>query len=107
MIDVSTEMLMGVALGIVIPLLIWGLRMYYMVRTTLEMHRKPDTHGFGNGNTNRLLAKMMAEQEAIHKENMSSAKTTRYTIRELSHYVRWDAQNRTGKKPPPYVRNGN
>jgi len=106
MIEISTDVLIGVVIGIVIPILLWGMKMYWMTKRNLNMHLDPEEYGFGSNSTNVLLEDLMEKQAVIHRENMASDKSSRYAIRELSHYVRWDTRQRMGKEPPPYVRNG-
>lgn len=105
-VSISTDTLIGIGIGIVVPVLFWGLRLFWMAKHNHKIHENPDKHGFGSSSTNTLLEDLMDAQKVIHTEHMNANKSLRYTIKELSHYVRWDATQRTGKVPPPYVRNG-
>jgi hypothetical protein len=94
--EVSSAMMWGIISVVGVPVLLWGARVYWMTKRCLD----------GHGDTNKLVVTLTGSQQTIHRENMSSARSTRYALRELSHYVRWDTEQRTGKKPPPYVANG-
>lgn len=107
MIELSVEFIVGICLGIVIPIILWAVRLHWITKRVLDMHMDPDEHGFGTEGTNSLIADLIDKQSVMHAEHMGSTKSLRYTIRELSHYVRWSAKHQTGKEPPPYVRNGN
>lgn len=104
--SVSMDTVIGLIIGVIIPIMFWGLRLFWMAKHSHKIHANPDDHGFGTGGTNELLRTLIDNQNEIHIDHMSANKSLRYTIRELSHYVRWDATQRTGKTPPPYVRNG-
>lgn len=100
------EIQLGIITAILVPVLLFVWRLSAMVKKTYEMHHDPDEHGFGTETTNTLLLQHMKEETDMHQESIASTKELRHTIRELSHYVRWAAKERTGKTPPPYVRNG-
>ena len=100
----TNEMLMGIGFGAGVPILIWATRLHLMTKRILNMHLSPDDYGFGTGSTNKLISTLIEKQDVIHRENMGSTTALRHAVRELSHYVRWDTKERTGKQPPPYVR---
>jgi len=97
----STVILMS---ALVIPVLLFIWKMASMIKRTHDMHHAPDEHGFGTETTNKLLLQHMEEESEMHRESLDSLKLLRHTIRELSHYTRWAAEQSVGKKPPPYVR---
>ncbi len=98
--------LIGICFAFIIPTVLFWWRLHYVVRSTHEMHKEPDEHGFGSETTNTLLLQHMKEEAEQHRESIDATKRLTHTIRELSHYVRWMSQQQTGKAPPPYVRNG-
>lgn len=77
--------------------------MHFMTNRILQMHLNANDHGFGTGNTNKLISNLISKQDDIHRENLGSTIALRYSIRELTHYVRWDTKQRSGKEPPPFM----
>ena len=59
------------------------LRIHADSKAVLAMHKDPDKHGFGTSEQDELLAGL-----------------TR-AIKALTHYIAWDIEDRTGKRPPP------
>lgn len=82
-ITISTDMMIGLVLGVALPCLFWALRVYSMVKHTREMHIQTSE-----------------QQDDYH----ASIKSLRYAFKELSHFMRWMVKEQTGKEPPPYVR---
>jgi len=103
-ITISTDMLIGLFMGVAVPLLIFGLRMYTLVKQTRDMHLAPDEHGFGSGEIKALMEEHFSEEETFHREYVNSIKALRYAMKELTHFTKWSVTERTGKEPPPYVR---
>ena len=68
-------------------------RIKAVVTETLLMHRKPDEYGFGIG-----------PLESIASRQMNILREQRDCMRELVSLVRWESEERTGKKAPPFVR---
>ncbi len=97
---------LAVAGGVGIPVVLWAARMYWITKKTLNMHLDPDKYGFGTGKTNILISQMMVHQEKSTDRIVDSSDSLRDSIRELSHYVKWDTKQRTGDMPPPYTRHG-
>ncbi len=77
------------AAALVIPWLFWVATKLRAVcrqsQAALEMLEHPQASGFGT-----------LGFEGVIRDNTRA-------IRELSHYVRWNTQEQTGKAPPPYV----
>ncbi len=79
--------ILGVGVPAILSWCIWAswvlLRIQADTKKIVLMHQDPDKYGFGTGATNNLV-------DALTR-----------AIRELTHYIRWDIEDRTGKKPPP------
>lgn len=58
----------------------------------VDMHKAPDQYGFGTGKTNVLISDF----------HTSLVNNTR-AIKGLTHYIRWLAEQQTGKKSPPPI----
>jgi len=101
---VSSDMILGIALGVGVPMLGWAFRIFWLVNATHKMHLKPDEHGFGSATTEALLINHFKVEEGLQRDAVSATKALRFAIKELSHYTRWSVKQRTGKEPPPYVR---
>jgi len=104
-ITLSSDLGLGILLGIGIPSLLWAMRLFYLVKQTRDMHLAPDKYGFGSSNLKELLVANLETQEENQREYLQQASALRYAFKELSHYTRWSIKTRTGKEPPPYVRN--
>lgn len=78
-------------LGTAVPMLLaWGIWLSWVARGAradtaelVAMHKEPDKHGFGTLNTNGFVRELTV------------------AIQSLTHYIRWDIEDRTGKRPPP------
>ena len=72
-----------------VPFVLWAsltLRTNNLQLTRLvQMHEHPENTGFGTVGMTEVI----------------KANTT--AIRELSHYVQWQTEQTSGKKPPPFV----
>lgn len=104
----TDDMVIALIIGVGAPLLLWSLRMYWMTHRILNLHLPPevDEGGFG---TKEIAEKLEAQTAMIDRslsQSLASNNALKHSIRELSHYVRWDTKERTGNTPPPYVRNG-
>jgi len=55
------------------------------VNRTLKMHYRPDDHGFGTGDTNKLI-----------EENIRA-------IEQLTGLIQWLTKKQTGESPPPHI----
>ena len=100
--EISLQELVGTILAIVVPVLFWCWRVsanqkHVMdsIETLTEMHCDEDST-FSTKETNRLLRRHIAQEE-------SALKTLNATLRELTHYIRWQTTQTTGKKPPPFI----
>jgi len=100
------ELIVGVITAIVIPVLLWAWSLHRITKELHSMHLDPDTFGFGTGQTNKLLEAHIADEMDAHRAAIEATRDVKHAIRELTHYSRWAAEQRIGKKPPPYVRNG-
>lgn len=105
-IQISFGALVGLVLGVIIPTLLYWWRLHYLTTQLHDMHKSPDEHGFGTASTNKMLEEHMDHEEEMQRKTLDALKYLTHTIRELSHYVRWLAEQQVGKKPPPFVRNG-
>lgn len=88
-ITVSLELAIGVLLGFIIPILLYFWRMHRLAiehKVTLEEH--------------------IQREEGFLDQTVTETSKVKYAVRELSHYMKWIAEEQTGKRPPPYVRNG-
>jgi hypothetical protein len=103
-VTISVDLLVGLLIGIGLPILLWGFRMFAMTKQMRDMHLEPDEHDFGTVITNELLRKNLEVQAAHQREYINSNKALRYAFKELSHFMRWMVKENTGKEPPPYVR---
>ncbi len=101
---VSLDLVIGLIAGVLIPLVLFFWRIHHITTRTHEMHVNPDDFGFGTGETNQLLAKHMKDEEEMHRVAISTSKRLDYTIKELTHYIRWGYREQHGKEAPPYVR---
>lgn len=88
-ITVRLDVAITILLGVIIPMLLYFWR----------MHRLASNH-------DENLSKHIQDEETIMKESLEEMKKIKYGIREISHYSRWLAEKQTGKRPPPYIRNG-
>lgn len=68
-----------------------------MVGESLKMQNDPEKYGFGTSG----LIKVMEAQGQDYKRILESQ---RDCLRELVHLHRFEAEERTGMKIPPYVR---
>lgn len=100
----STDMVTGMVLGVGIPILLWAMRLFYLVKQTRDMHLDPDKYGFGSARLESLLSENLGKLDDHERDYLSATKALRYAIKELSHYTKWSVTERTGKEPPPYVR---
>lgn len=100
----SSDMIIGIILGVGIPMLLWATRIFYLVKQTRDMHLSPDKYGFGTINVEKLLSANLETQAENQREYLHQASALRYAFKELSHYMRWSIKQGTGKEPPPYVR---
>ena len=103
---VSTDLLLGLLLGVLLPAFVWGVRMFYMTKQLRNMHLDPDKHGFGTNGLYEALEEHFKVEDEFHREYIGSTNALRYAIKELSHFMRWMVKENTGKTPPPYVRGG-
>lgn len=101
---ISIDTALGIAMGILVPLLLWGWKFHGMVKDTKEMHLDPDKYGFGTRTTNTLLQQHMKDEMEQHREYIAATKELKYVIQELSHYVQWMIKAEKGYQAPPYVR---
>jgi hypothetical protein len=88
-ITVSLEVAIGVVLGVIVPVLLYFWRMHSLA-----------------SNHKTSLSDHIEKEEKFLEESLEETKKVKYAIRELSHFSKWLAEMQTGKKPPPYVRNG-
>lgn len=93
--ELSNEMVFGIVTAVVIPLVIWGYKMFAMLKTLLVMHEDPDKYEFGTTATNDML------RETNDELTKATAEQTRQ-LKELVHYTKamcLIANN--GKEVPP------
>jgi hypothetical protein len=76
-----------------------------LAKKTLDMHKDPEDHGFGTNRTNALLSQHMDDEMEMHRQGLKATASLQRTIRELTHYVRWSAKQRSGEEPPPFIDN--
>lgn len=88
----DAETIQWIAGALMIPGLAWATSVIWLLRDIkmcsdklMEMLERPERHGFGT-----------SEMSKVVSDNTKA-------IRELSHYVKWSAEQTTGAKPPPYV----
>ena len=79
--EVSNEMIFGVVTVAVIPITIWGYKMFSMVKKLIEMHEDPEKYEFGTIETNKLI-------DANNKELRSAAEEQTRQLKDLVHYTR-------------------
>lgn len=103
-ITISTDLLLGLMLGGLVPSLLWAWKMFAMTKQTRDMVLEPDEHGFGSAECKTLLEQSLDAHEARDREYISSNKALRYAIKELTHFMQWMVKESTGKDAPPYVR---
>lgn len=103
-VTISMDLLLGVVLGIFLPTLVWGIKMLSLSLQLRDMHLEPEEHGFGTSELHTALKEHLEADSAFHREYINSNKALRYAIKEMAHFMRWQAKERTGKEPPPYVR---
>ena len=103
-ITISMDLLLGILLGILLPTLAWGIKMLSLSLQLRNMHLEPDEHGFGSSNLETALTEHLRNDVSFHQDYINSNKALRYAINEMAHFMRWMAKERTGKEPPPYVR---
>ncbi len=103
-ITVSIDLVVGIGLGILVPIIIWASRLFYMTKHLRDMHLDPDKYDFGSVTTHALLAEHFEAESDYHRAYIESNKALRHVVRELSHFMRWMVKESTGKEPPPYVR---
>ena len=104
-VTLSLDMLVGLVIGVFVPALFWAWRMFAMTKQLHKMHMEPDDHGFGSDKIQKTLEDHLVEENEFHREIVDSNQALRYALKELSHFMRWMVKERTGKEPPPYVRN--
>lgn len=64
--------------------------------TLVLMHRSPDDHGFGTGETNKAIMQHNLELAKCIRQNTAA-------IRSLVHYIQWLSEHTTGEQPPPPI----
>lgn len=86
------ETLKWLAGTLVLPSLTFGVVVIYLLRDIkkssdqlLHMHHHPDDYDFGTNELTKI------------------AKDQKTSIRDLVHYIRWQAKEATGKEPPPRI----
>lgn len=104
-VTVSVDLIIGLALGVFVPLFLWASKMYYMTKQLRDMHLDPDQHDFGSLTTHEMLVEHFKTEMEYHQAYVESNTRLRYVVRELSHFMKWMVKENTGKEPPPYVRN--
>lgn len=103
-VKISTDLLIGLLLGIAVPYLIYCLRMFSMTKQMRNGLLEQAEHGFGSEHTRALLQENLEALAEYHRESTKSTTALRYAFKELSHFMKWMVKERTGKEPPPYVR---
>ena len=103
---VSLDLVVGLIAGVLIPLVLFFWRIHHITTRTHEMHVNPDKHGFGSGKTNELILKHMNKEEEMHRSQLTATKRLDYTIKELTHYIRWGYRTQNGVEAPPFIRDG-
>jgi hypothetical protein len=103
-VTMSVDLIIGLALGVLVPLFLWASKMYYMTKQLRDMHLSPDEHDFGSNTTHDMLEAHFKTEAEYHQAYIDSNKALRYVVRELSHFMRWMVKQQTGVEPPPYVR---
>jgi len=102
---VSLDLVVGVIVGVLIPLVLFFWRIHHITTRTHEMHTNPDDYGFGSGKTNELIVEHMGKEEEMHRTAITATKRLDYTIKELTHYIRWGYKMQNhGKDAPPFIR---
>ena len=101
---ISAELALGILLGIIIPLVLWGIKMYSMTKQNLDMHLDPEEYGFGTTKTNQLLAEHNEQETMTHIEAIQTTRSLNMAINELTHYIKWLGEHSIGKNPPPPLR---
>lgn len=75
--------IIGPGVGWAVHMTIVTLKQRDDLRILVEMHRKPDDHGFGTTRTNRIIEDNTRAMQA------------------LTHYIQWLVKQQTGTMPPP------
>lgn len=102
-ITLSTDMLIGLLIGVFVPTFLWALKMYSMTKHLRDMHLDPDAHGFGSDRLQTLLEENLEMLNAADRDCAESNKGLRYAIKELTHFMKWAVKESSGRNPPPYV----
>ena len=105
-VTLSSDLLIGIILGFFVPLLWWHIRIYLMTKQTRDMHLDPDLYGFGSGKVIKLLQDGLESAEDRQERQIKVNNGLTRSFRELVYYVRWSAEESTGKKPPPFIDEG-
>ena len=109
--NISLEGIVGLIVGILIPVLFWAWRMMSVQKKTqscveelINMHLDEDSM-FSTKKTNELLENHMRQEEDMHRATVEALRALNRTIAELMHYIQWSTSQTLGKKAPPYVSN--
>ena len=103
-ITVSTDLLLGLMLGGLIPSLLWAWKMFAMTKQLRDMHLEQAEHGFGSDELKDLLTENLVDRAEKEREFINSNKSLRYAIKELTHFMQWMVKESAGKAAPPFVR---
>ena len=101
---VSLDLVIGIIAGVLIPLVLFFWRIHHITTRTHDMHVEPDKYGFGTGETNKLIVAHMLKEEDMHRGSIAATKRLDYTIKELTHYIRWGYRTQNGHEAPPFIR---
>lgn len=102
-VTLSSEFLVGIILGVFVPLLWWHIKIYLLTKQTRDMHLEPDKYGFGGTEITQLLTTGLESAEERQERQVLVNKGLTRSFRELVYYVRWSAEKQCGEKPPPYI----
>jgi hypothetical protein len=105
----SLQELTGTILAIVVPALLWCWRVsanqkacQQSIDALTDLHFDEDSV-FSTKQTNRLLDEHIRAEKDMHRSMEGAISALNSTIRELTHYIRWQTTQTTGKKPPPFI----
>ena len=88
------------AIGGLLPGLIWAWKITKDIQELLEMHRDPNQSA-ANKAQQELVRELHNVTSELHQNNLIVIQANTNAIREMTHYIKWMAQETTGKNPPP------
>lgn len=107
--EISLDGLIGMVIGILVPILLWCWRVSANQKKVIvaiddltDMHLDENSV-FSTKETNRMLADYMQHEKTTQINTVNSLNALNRAITELTYYIRWSTKQTTGQTPPPFV----